>query len=68
MKKLIAEYTKRIEELDSNIFHYTQAIRIMRGSKLTIYDNIEEPINLRKIDEGKRQILVQVIKDLEDYV
>ncbi len=67
MEKLIAEYQDKITQYDNEIVQLTGLIRGIRQGKKH-YLTVEEIANDRKIVDAKRMQLVQVIKDLEDYV
>lgn len=67
MKKLISEYQDKITQYDNEIVQLTGLIRgIRKGEKH--YLTVEEIANDRKIVDAKRMQLLQVIKDLEDYL
>lgn len=71
MKKLIKNYQRKIDELDEIINSCTKSIRNKRSKEQTTeqyYRATEEDVNNRKIADAQRQIYIQVIKDLEDYV
>ncbi len=73
MKKLIEQYQKEIESLDKLIDFCKKRIRSIRkefkGDLTEEYFALTETHNTTKIiAESKRQVYIQVIKDLEDYI
>jgi|DEB0MinimDraft_4_1074332.scaffolds.fasta_scaffold51240_3 prefoldin subunit 5 len=68
MEKLIEKYQKRVQEFDKQINDLTEEIRKIRRGELSIYNDAEEAANERKMIDGKRQLLFQVTKDLEDFI
>ena len=80
MEKLIAEYQKKIAQYDAQIDFLTKKIRDRRQDKKRYLASTTESIkkilneeedcwrNYRKIVDAKRMLLVQVIKDLENYL
>ena len=68
MKKLINEYTAKIELLDIAITEVQKAITDFRNGKSSVvyFDENDARAFLREF-QAKRQCYVQFIKDLEDY-
>jgi len=64
MKKLIEEYQKRIDVIDSQIKEKVKIIRETRKDSERVLDNEMARIENKLLD-AKRQLLVQVIKDIE---
>jgi len=71
MEKLIAKYQKQIETIDLHIESLTCLIRKKRKEGMSAdeyYDATDELRVARAKTDVKRQALIQVIKDLEDYI
>ena len=67
MERLIKEYQRKIDGYDDEIKELTKFIRIERQSPNSHFLSKEELVEERKIVDTKRMLLVQVVKDLEDY-
>lgn len=63
MKKLIAEYTAKINQCDKNIAEFSEAARVAKSQGLTV--SMESHYESRHDENIRRQCYVQFIKDLE---
>ena len=66
MEKLINEYHSKIGLIDMQIKNRERLIRDTRGNSEMLLEN-EIARTENKVFRSNRQLLVQVIKDIEDY-
>jgi hypothetical protein len=65
MKNLIQEYQKKVDAIDSQIKEKVRIIRATWKDPERVIDN-EMAIIENKVLDAKRQLLIQVIKDIEN--
>ena len=68
MKKLILEYKDKIATYDFAIEMHGDEIRSIRKGVAISVVGIDEVRSEMKINEAKRQLLFQVVKDLEGLI